>query len=169
MTRLLSVWSIVVVLRLLDKSGVIRDNLSSMWIPAGWSWGGLVSDHCPIWLEFDLTWLSKLRILCLNFVFSLAVSLPYCSFCKAIFCFNISQSPSSTLLFSVEQQWSRIQFSLDWFASMAQQIPVSDQFIHNRWFSWETRISRFSTRSRKPRRWRSGWMDFLFRVRRSIR
>ncbi|CAF0960917.1 unnamed protein product [Adineta ricciae] len=37
-----------------DKSGVIRENLTSMWIPAGWTWGGLVSDHCPIWTEFDL-------------------------------------------------------------------------------------------------------------------
>ncbi|CAF3433319.1 unnamed protein product [Rotaria socialis] len=37
------------------NSGVIRDNLTSMWIPAGWTWGGLVSDHCPIWIEFDLS------------------------------------------------------------------------------------------------------------------
>ncbi len=39
----------------LENSGVIRDNLTSMWIPAGWSWGGLVSDHCPIWIEFNLS------------------------------------------------------------------------------------------------------------------
>jgi exonuclease III len=39
----------------LGNSGVIRDKLSSMWIPAGWTWGGLVSDHCPIWIEFDLS------------------------------------------------------------------------------------------------------------------
>ncbi|CAF0916097.1 unnamed protein product [Rotaria sp. Silwood1] len=38
-----------------ENSGVIRDNLTSMWIPAGWTWGGLVSDHCPIWIEFDLS------------------------------------------------------------------------------------------------------------------
>lgn len=38
-----------------DNLGVIRDNLTSMWIPAGWTWGGLVSDHCPIWIEFDLS------------------------------------------------------------------------------------------------------------------
>ena len=36
------------------QSGVIRDNLNSFWIPAGWTWGGLVSNHCPIWTEFDL-------------------------------------------------------------------------------------------------------------------
>jgi exonuclease III len=39
----------------LGNSGVIRDNLTSLWIPAGWTWGGLVSDHCPIWIEFDLS------------------------------------------------------------------------------------------------------------------
>lgn len=33
-------------------SGVIRDGLSSPWIPNGWSWGGLISDHCPVWAEF---------------------------------------------------------------------------------------------------------------------
>jgi hypothetical protein len=37
------------------NAGVIRDNLSSMWIPSGWTWGGLVSDHCPVWIEFDLS------------------------------------------------------------------------------------------------------------------
>lgn len=39
----------------LDQSGVIRDNLSSLWIPSGWSWGGLVSNHCPIWIELDFS------------------------------------------------------------------------------------------------------------------
>lgn len=34
------------------KSGVIRDGLSSPWIPKGWSWGGVVSDHCPVWAQF---------------------------------------------------------------------------------------------------------------------
>ena len=43
------------IVSLLDRSGVIRDKLTSMWIPAGWTWGGLVSDHCPIWMEFDLS------------------------------------------------------------------------------------------------------------------
>ena len=38
-----------------DNAGVIRDNLTSMWIPAGWTWGGLVSDHCPIYTEFNLS------------------------------------------------------------------------------------------------------------------
>jgi hypothetical protein len=42
------------VLVVAEQSGVIRDNLSSMWIPAGWKWGGLVSEHCPIWTEFNI-------------------------------------------------------------------------------------------------------------------
>lgn len=33
-------------------SGVVREGLSSPWIPNGWSWGGLISDHCPVWAEF---------------------------------------------------------------------------------------------------------------------
>ncbi|UJR15955.1 hypothetical protein I4U23_002875 [Adineta vaga] len=37
------------------NSGVIHDNLTSLWIPTGWSWGGLVSDHCPVWIEFNLS------------------------------------------------------------------------------------------------------------------
>ncbi|CAF2073252.1 unnamed protein product [Rotaria magnacalcarata] len=36
-------------------SGVIRNNLTSVWIPAGWTWGGLVSDHCPIWMDLNLS------------------------------------------------------------------------------------------------------------------
>ena len=31
---------------------MIRQGLTSPWIPDGWSWGGVVSDHCPIWVEF---------------------------------------------------------------------------------------------------------------------
>ncbi|XP_052817075.1 endonuclease/exonuclease/phosphatase family domain-containing protein 1-like [Mya arenaria] len=31
--------------------GVIREGLTSPWIPAGWKWGGVVSDHCPIWAQ----------------------------------------------------------------------------------------------------------------------
>ncbi|XP_041096243.1 endonuclease/exonuclease/phosphatase family domain-containing protein 1-like [Polyodon spathula] len=31
--------------------GVIRLGLSSPWIPDGWSWGGIVSTHCPVWVE----------------------------------------------------------------------------------------------------------------------
>ncbi|XP_005988009.1 endonuclease/exonuclease/phosphatase family domain-containing protein 1 isoform X2 [Latimeria chalumnae] len=33
------------------RQDVIRKGLSSPWIPDGWSWGGIVSNHCPIWLE----------------------------------------------------------------------------------------------------------------------
>uniref|UniRef100_UPI00398EE67D endonuclease/exonuclease/phosphatase family domain-containing protein 1-like n=1 Tax=Pristiophorus japonicus TaxID=55135 RepID=UPI00398EE67D len=32
--------------------GVIRQGLSSPWIPNGWKWGGIVSQHCPVWIEF---------------------------------------------------------------------------------------------------------------------
>ncbi|CAF4600445.1 unnamed protein product [Rotaria sp. Silwood1] len=39
----------------LRNSGIIRDNLTNIWIPNGWALGGLVSDHCPIWMEFDLS------------------------------------------------------------------------------------------------------------------
>ncbi|MBN3298222.1 EEPD1 protein, partial [Amia calva] len=31
--------------------GVIQTGLSSPWIPDGWSWGGSVSNHCPVWVE----------------------------------------------------------------------------------------------------------------------
>ncbi|XP_069757144.1 endonuclease/exonuclease/phosphatase family domain-containing protein 1-like isoform X2 [Narcine bancroftii] len=31
--------------------GVIRQGLSSPWIPDGWKWGGVVSQHCPVWIE----------------------------------------------------------------------------------------------------------------------
>ncbi|CAF3737635.1 unnamed protein product [Rotaria socialis] len=37
------------------SSGVIRNNLTSVWIPAGWTWGGLVSGHCPIWMDLNLS------------------------------------------------------------------------------------------------------------------
>ncbi|XP_078067248.1 endonuclease/exonuclease/phosphatase family domain-containing protein 1-like [Mustelus asterias] len=32
--------------------GVVRQGLSSPWIPNGWKWGGIVSQHCPVWMEF---------------------------------------------------------------------------------------------------------------------
>ncbi|XP_051884330.1 endonuclease/exonuclease/phosphatase family domain-containing protein 1-like [Pristis pectinata] len=32
--------------------GVIRQGLSNPWIPDGWKWGGNVSQHCPVWIEF---------------------------------------------------------------------------------------------------------------------
>ncbi|XP_052229745.1 endonuclease/exonuclease/phosphatase family domain-containing protein 1-like isoform X1 [Dreissena polymorpha] len=31
---------------------VVREGLSSPWIPKGWTWGGVVSDHCPVWAQF---------------------------------------------------------------------------------------------------------------------
>ncbi|XP_048402739.1 endonuclease/exonuclease/phosphatase family domain-containing protein 1-like [Stegostoma tigrinum] len=31
--------------------GVIRQGLSSPWIPDGWKWGGVISQHCPVWME----------------------------------------------------------------------------------------------------------------------
>ncbi|KAH3770974.1 hypothetical protein DPMN_172274 [Dreissena polymorpha] len=31
---------------------VVREGLSSPWIPKGWTWGGVVSDHCPAWAQF---------------------------------------------------------------------------------------------------------------------
>ncbi|XP_046360471.2 endonuclease/exonuclease/phosphatase family domain-containing protein 1-like [Haliotis rufescens] len=33
------------------RSSVVRDGLSNPWIPNGWSWGGVVSDHCPVFTE----------------------------------------------------------------------------------------------------------------------
>lgn len=33
-------------------TGVIRDGLTHPYIPNGWLWNGLVSDHCPVWAEF---------------------------------------------------------------------------------------------------------------------
>ncbi|CAF0996254.1 unnamed protein product, partial [Didymodactylos carnosus] len=38
-----------------NNFGVIRDNLTSPWIPNGWDWGGLVSNHCPIWTDFEIS------------------------------------------------------------------------------------------------------------------
>ncbi|KAL8592998.1 hypothetical protein ACOMHN_017928 [Nucella lapillus] len=33
------------------NKGVVREGLSSPWIPDGWKWGGVVSDHCPVYTE----------------------------------------------------------------------------------------------------------------------
>ncbi|XP_076448703.1 endonuclease/exonuclease/phosphatase family domain-containing protein 1-like [Babylonia areolata] len=33
------------------NKGVVREGLSSPWIPDGWKWGGVVSDHCPVFTE----------------------------------------------------------------------------------------------------------------------
>lgn len=35
-------------------SMVIRDGLSSPWIPNGWQWGGLVSSRCPVLVDLEL-------------------------------------------------------------------------------------------------------------------
>ncbi len=32
--------------------GVIRDGLTHILIPNGWSWNGPASLYCPIWVEF---------------------------------------------------------------------------------------------------------------------
>ena len=40
------------------KSGntdIVRDGLTSPWIPNGWGWGGVVSTHCPVWVELYTT------------------------------------------------------------------------------------------------------------------
>uniref|UniRef100_UPI00398F62D8 endonuclease/exonuclease/phosphatase family domain-containing protein 1 isoform X3 n=1 Tax=Pristiophorus japonicus TaxID=55135 RepID=UPI00398F62D8 len=31
---------------------VVREGLTNPWIPDSWSWGGVASDHCPLWAEF---------------------------------------------------------------------------------------------------------------------
>ncbi|XP_048849378.1 LOW QUALITY PROTEIN: endonuclease/exonuclease/phosphatase family domain-containing protein 1-like [Brienomyrus brachyistius] len=33
---------------------VVREGLTSPWIPDNWSWGGVASDHCPVVAEFHL-------------------------------------------------------------------------------------------------------------------
>ncbi|XP_076801263.1 endonuclease/exonuclease/phosphatase family domain-containing protein 1-like isoform X1 [Clavelina lepadiformis] len=30
---------------------VVRNGLTNPWIPDGWRWGGVASDHCPVWVE----------------------------------------------------------------------------------------------------------------------
>lgn len=32
-------------------SGIVRQGLTHMAIPRGWTWGGPASEHCPIWFE----------------------------------------------------------------------------------------------------------------------
>ena len=41
----------VIFILILGNCGVIRERLTSPLIPKGWSWGGVVSDHCPVWTE----------------------------------------------------------------------------------------------------------------------
>lgn len=31
--------------------GVVRQGLTHMAIPRGWTWGGPASEHCPVWCE----------------------------------------------------------------------------------------------------------------------
>lgn len=33
------------------RKGVVREGLSSPWIPNGWRWGGVASDYCPVYTE----------------------------------------------------------------------------------------------------------------------
>ncbi|XP_048577072.1 endonuclease/exonuclease/phosphatase family domain-containing protein 1 [Nematostella vectensis] len=35
-----------------SRSGVFRSGMTHEKIPDGWKWGGVVSDHCPVWAEF---------------------------------------------------------------------------------------------------------------------
>ena len=37
-----------------DTREVVRDGLTSPWIPDGWGWGGVVSPHCPIYVELNI-------------------------------------------------------------------------------------------------------------------
>uniref|UniRef100_H2YKC6 Endonuclease/exonuclease/phosphatase domain-containing protein n=1 Tax=Ciona savignyi TaxID=51511 RepID=H2YKC6_CIOSA len=34
-----------------SKWQVVRNGLTNPWIPDGWSWGGVASDHCPVWCQ----------------------------------------------------------------------------------------------------------------------
>lgn len=38
-------------IRFTGISGVVRQGLTHMAIPRGWTWGGPASEHCPIWCE----------------------------------------------------------------------------------------------------------------------
>lgn len=31
--------------------GIVKQGLTHLAIPNGWSWGGLASPHCPLWIE----------------------------------------------------------------------------------------------------------------------
>ena len=35
----------------LGVTGVVRNGLSNAWIPNGWTWGGVVSNHCPVFSQ----------------------------------------------------------------------------------------------------------------------
>lgn len=36
----------------LSDNEIVREGLTSPWIPNGWGWGGLASHYCPVWAEF---------------------------------------------------------------------------------------------------------------------
>lgn len=37
--------------RLTGNWGVVKEGLTHLAIPNGWTWGGAVSAHCPLWVE----------------------------------------------------------------------------------------------------------------------
>ncbi|KAG2465026.1 EEPD1 protein, partial [Polypterus senegalus] len=38
---------------------VVREGLTNPWIPDNWSWGGVASDHCPVFAEFYINPVKK--------------------------------------------------------------------------------------------------------------
>lgn len=58
-------WLFLCPLFLTGHCMVVREGLTNPWIPDNWSWGGVASDHCPVFAEFyadllrslaDLVW-----------------------------------------------------------------------------------------------------------------
>jgi len=45
------IYIIIASFHISGRGEVIREGLSSPWIPDGWSWGGMASDCCPVWIE----------------------------------------------------------------------------------------------------------------------
>lgn len=37
--------------RLTGNWGIVKDGLTHLAIPNGWTWGGTTSAHCPLWVE----------------------------------------------------------------------------------------------------------------------
>lgn len=35
--------------------GIVKRGLTHLAIPNGWTWGGVASEHCPVWSEFYTT------------------------------------------------------------------------------------------------------------------
>ena len=46
---------ICIIVYFTGSAEIIRDGLNSPWIPDGWGWGGMASDHCPAWVELHTT------------------------------------------------------------------------------------------------------------------